>query len=54
MTGTGTNGTPRKCWHGTVALKLDPVRGPGVVGVPGRKPGTGHDMKHTHNAYRRF
>ena len=27
MTGTGTKGTPRRCWSGTVTLKVEAVHG---------------------------
>ena len=39
-------GTPRKCWHGTVALKVEPAHGPGKIGAPGIRASTAHGMKH--------
>ena len=41
MTGTGTNGTPKRCWSGTAPLQVEPVH---------RRGGFGSSWKETRNS----
>ena len=45
MTGTGTSGTPRRCWSGKVTLKVEPVHGACGIGALGRTSGTALGQK---------
>ena len=44
--GTGTSGTPRRCWNGTVNQTVDPAHGSSGTGAPGRKTRTALRLKH--------